>query len=74
MTYESLFTYNHSKNMVNVKSFANRWINRQTSQKLYDPNLSTLGHRKTNQSNERTPNDASQCKISKPYLPWLKLS
>jgi hypothetical protein len=38
MKYESPITY-HSKDMANVKVFADRWI----GQKLYAPNLSIQG-------------------------------
>jgi hypothetical protein len=40
MKYESPVTY-HSKDMANVKIFADR----QTGQKLYAPNLSIRGHK-----------------------------
>ena len=40
MKYESSITY-HSKTMANVKLF----VDRQTGQKLYAPDLSMLGHK-----------------------------
>jgi hypothetical protein len=43
MKYESPITC-HSKDMVNVKVFADR----QTDQKLYAPDLSIRGHKKEN--------------------------
>jgi hypothetical protein len=45
MKYESCITY-HSKDMANVKVFADRQTNRRTGQKLYAPNLSIRGHKK----------------------------
>jgi hypothetical protein len=45
MKYESPITY-HSKDMANVKVFADRQINRRRGQKLYAPDLSILGHKK----------------------------
>jgi hypothetical protein len=44
MKYESPITY-HSKDMVNVKVFADKLTDRQTGQKLYAPNLSLQGHK-----------------------------
>ena len=49
MKYESLITY-HSKDMANVKVFADRQTDKQTDrrtgQKLYAPDLSIRGHKK----------------------------
>ena len=53
MKYESPITY-HSKDMANVKVFADRQTDRQTDkqtdrrtgQKLYAPDLSIRGHKK----------------------------
>jgi hypothetical protein len=44
MKYESPITC-HSKDMANVKVFADRQTTRQTGQKLYAPNLSIRGHK-----------------------------
>jgi hypothetical protein len=44
MKYESPITY-HSKDMANVKVFADRQTNRQTGQKLYAPDLSIREHK-----------------------------
>jgi hypothetical protein len=46
MKYESPITY-QSKDMANVKVFADRQTNRWTGQKLYAPDLSLLikGHK-----------------------------
>jgi hypothetical protein len=41
--YVSPITY-HSKDMVNVKVFADRQTDRRTGQKLYAPDLSIRGH------------------------------
>jgi hypothetical protein len=46
MEYESSITY-HSKDMANVKVFADRQTNRWIGQKLYAPDLSIRGHKKT---------------------------
>jgi hypothetical protein len=46
MKYESPITY-HSKDMANVKVFADRQTNRPTGQKLYAPDLSIRGHKKS---------------------------
>jgi hypothetical protein len=46
MTYESRITY-HSKDMANVKVFADRQTDKHTdSQKLYAPDLLIRGHKK----------------------------
>jgi hypothetical protein len=45
MKYESPITY-HSKDMANVKVFADRQTDRRTGQKLYAPDLSIRGHKK----------------------------
>jgi hypothetical protein len=46
MKYESPITY-HSKNIANVKVFADRQTNIKTDRpKLYAPDLSILGHNK----------------------------
>jgi hypothetical protein len=47
MKYESPITC-HSKDMTNVKVFADRQTNRQTGQKLYAPDLSIRGIKITN--------------------------
>jgi hypothetical protein len=44
MKYECPITY-HSKDMANVKVFADRQTNRRTGQKLYAPDLSIWGHK-----------------------------
>jgi hypothetical protein len=44
MKYESPITC-HSRDMANVKVFADRQTNRQTGQKLYAPDLSIRGHK-----------------------------
>jgi hypothetical protein len=45
MEYESPITC-HSKDMTNVKVFADRQTDRQTGQKLYAPDFSIRGHKK----------------------------
>jgi hypothetical protein len=54
MKYENPITY-HSKDMVNVKVFADRQTDRQTDrrtgQKLYALDLSIRGHKNTQGSN-----------------------
>jgi hypothetical protein len=45
MKYESRITY-HSKDMTNVKVFADRQTNRRTGQKLYAPDLSIQGYKR----------------------------
>jgi hypothetical protein len=45
MNYESPITY-HSKDMANVKVFADRQTDKQTGKKLYAPDLSIRGHKK----------------------------
>jgi hypothetical protein len=42
--YKSPITY-HSKNMANVKVFADRQTNRRTGQKLFAPDLSMRGQK-----------------------------
>jgi hypothetical protein len=44
MKYESPITY-HSKDMANVKVFADKQTDRRTGQKLYVPDLSIQGHK-----------------------------
>jgi hypothetical protein len=60
MKYESLITY-HSKDMTNVKVFADRQTNRQTGQKLYALDLSIRGHKNDQVECFRDCNMISQC-------------
>jgi hypothetical protein len=49
MKYESPIT-KHSKDMANVKVFADRQTDRRTGQKLYAPDLSIRGHKNTDKN------------------------
>jgi hypothetical protein len=65
-TYEIPITY-HSKDMANVKVFADRQTKRRTGQKLYALNRLIRGHKKMF-------NDVGQRRVKTSPMKWLESS